>query len=702
MIHSSGQPPRLRAVREDAEGEEPSRAIGPSAQSPRPGSQPPATDTFLSRGPGLAPAPVRLRAAGPSGEAGPGRDAGPSRDAGWLTSRIDPARSGPPRVRAAHALDPERSRLDPAQLEDRLGAPVARVLLQAADRAAGGAERRRLAEGVSLLELYRLAARGLFGDGAERPCRYAALQAVLQRAGAESEYARMVDRLDRPLLKRLLDGRVSPLELFEATARERASWKNSARPIGRKSLEALLRREGASAWLDEALEVMDAGQRWRLDAGRTSPAELVGIVEAARATRAEVIVLGAGMAGLAAAQDLLDRGVDVVVLEARDRVGGRTHTESGRLGVPFDHGAAWLHGASTNPLTPVAERLGFTVVPDVAPDETYAPGPDGKLRRADARYAARAEAAEAALFGSIGDGPAISAFPPADAWDALALDTLAQLSHGVDAESLSTRDLRTVVAEADDAFVREGLGKVVASFAHGVPVRLGVQVEQVEHGPNGVKLRTSDGRVYRAKKLISTVPNGVLSSGAIRFDPPLPEWKRAAIEAVPMARFEKIALRFDRDVFGTTPPSTHVRDLPEDGDAMELVVRPFGDPLVVAFVGGSVADRYRARGEAWAVEQALGRVRKIYGPEVDAAFVGGLSTGWSADPWAGGAFSAARPGAQAMRAKLRAPVGESLHFAGEATHDRWAQCVPGALLTGQAAAEDVARQLAAAGVRAAG
>ena len=133
--------------------------------------------------------------------------------------------------------------------------------------------------------------------------------------------------------------------------------------------------------------------------------------------------------------------------------------------------------------------------------------------------------------------------------------------------------------------------------------------------------------------------------------------------------------------------------LNEAAEAFGWLLRPFGHDMAIAYVGGSFAKKLWAKGEDGVVDYAKGRLEKIFGPEVADRLAHAKITNWLNDPDTHGSFSAALPGFQHMRQALRAPVDGGLHFAGEACHEEWAQCVPGAWLTGQDAAADIDRQL---------
>jgi monoamine oxidase len=263
----------------------------------------------------------------------------------------------------------------------------------------------------------------------------------------------------------------------------------------------------------------------------------------------------------------------------------------------------------------------------------------------------------------------------------------------MDVEQVSSVDFAAQPREIGDRFVKQGFGAVVASFAHGVPVRLNTPIAKVKHGPSGAEITAWGGQKWRAKTVLTTASTDVLAAEKIKFDPPLPEWKKEAIDALPLATFNKIALQFDKNIFPEVEPGAHVRDIQSAHDAMEFVVSPGGDPVVVGLVGGQYSRDLVEKGEAASIELALSRLEKMFGPRVREHFVKGATTDWDADPWALGAFSCAKPGYPDARKTYEKPVGQTLYFAGEAGDEDWAGCVPGAYLSGKRAAASILESL---------
>lgn len=422
----------------------------------------------------------------------------------------------------------------------------------------------------------------------------------------------------------------------------------------------------------------------------------------------DVAVIGAGIAGLAAAGALAAAGRRCVVLEARDRVGGRIWTSNAWADLPVDLGASWIHGTEGNPVYAEATRLGIpTTVFDVGSAdgagsvEYYSP--DGTELDATEIEAGSAEVlgylegiADSRDAGRRSLQAALDQLPPG--LDAVAREPVvaAALSDYAGDFGASPQDLALRALDEDDSFPGPqrvfpgGYGELTRRLAEGLPVRLNTPVTAISLRDAGhVLIDTAAGR-WRAKKVIVTVPLGVLKSGAVQFDPPLPEPHRRAIDAIGFGRFEKLVLRFDSAFW-------------DDDDQIQVAGRPgqpfsgwynlnrvAGRPALMALNGGAAAaaidgmplDRQRAL----AAEVLAGVYRDRFRPPV-----GAQASAWWADEYSRGSYSFTAVGSgPGDREALAEPVEGRLWLAGEAVHEEQHSTVHGAWLSGRAAAEQVA------------
>lgn len=425
----------------------------------------------------------------------------------------------------------------------------------------------------------------------------------------------------------------------------------------------------------------------------------------------DAIVVGAGVAGLAAAAELRARGRTVALFEAADRIGGRAWTACPPAlgGQPFDHGASWLHDADRNPVEPIAACAGRQLF-DAAAVRCHRTFVGSRLAteaelaaydRADQRLTARAEARAA-------DGPDVTlaeamAPAPADpdemAWAAAIAAWEGAIIAGADAHDLSVRDWRDNRLQGRNLAVPGGLGSLVHDClgpAAG-PAQLATAVTRLRwHAAGGRVAAETPRGTLTARAAIVTVSTGVLGSGGIRFSPALPAEVEAALHDLPMGLLSKVALlargpdRLDLPAFCSID-----RQFAPGEPAMVFHAWPFGYDHVIGFVGGRAAWDLAAAGPAAAADFARGALRQLFGRRTDRVFDGGaVATCWGTDPRFLGAYCYARPGATAARDVLAQPLADGrLIFAGEAVAgDGLAGTVGGAYLSGMRAAQMVAER----------
>jgi monoamine oxidase len=399
----------------------------------------------------------------------------------------------------------------------------------------------------------------------------------------------------------------------------------------------------------------------------------------------DVAVVGAGAAGLAAARKLADAGLDVLVLEAGERIGGRAFTQT-VAGFPLDRGAGWLHSADLNPLDAAARRLGFTV------DET---APPWEAQACGHGFSAADQAAFHAAFDAFEERLARAAAEPVDRacgelleaggrWNAL-IDAVGTWYSGTTYGAMSVQDYAAYRDSGVNRRVVEGYGALVAALGEGAPVVFGAAVDRVDRTGPELALRTAKGEV-RARAAVIAVPAAVLADERLRFDPPLPE-KAEAAAGLPLGLADKVWLELDEpDEF---PAETQLIGRTDRTETGAYHLRPFGRPLIEGFLGGDLARGLEADGEGAAAAFALDELCALVGTRFRKRARGIGATAWAADPFAGGSYSFARPGRRGDRAALAEPVEDRIFFAGEACHETLFSTVHGAWASGEAAAQDL-------------
>ncbi|HEY8383850.1 MAG TPA: NAD(P)/FAD-dependent oxidoreductase [Microvirga sp.] len=408
---------------------------------------------------------------------------------------------------------------------------------------------------------------------------------------------------------------------------------------------------------------------------------------------ADVAVIGAGAAGIGAARRLLEAGLTVAVLEARDRIGGRAVTVPLR-GHPVDLGAHWLHAGPINPLVALGRRRGEILRRAPVEGHLFLRGRPG--RRADRaafdRAFALADQAMTRAAREREDQAAARALPPMGPFGRRVAQVHGLVS-GRPLAEVSLHDFPSM-EYADNLFIAGGLGAYVARLAQGLPVRLGAPVRAVDWSGAGVRIETAFGTL-RARAAIVTVPMAVLQEGGVRFTPVLPAATEAAIHGFTQGVYEHVVLHWPGSPF-------------RGADKLATLIGGRHEPpgLLTAIDGTPFhffeLDQPHAAGLDGRDRDAPARLaRAVLAEHFGHRALRGLSsphaTVWRHDPWSRASWAVVPPGHAGARAALREPVGERLWFAGEALSRLQWGTVGGAFEEGTRAAGEIAERLQAAG-----
>ena len=423
----------------------------------------------------------------------------------------------------------------------------------------------------------------------------------------------------------------------------------------------------------------------------------------------DAIVVGAGIAGMAAAQSIRAAGRKVVLVEARDRVGGRCFCDN-TFPAPFDFGAQLFHqvtpspgGGTHNPLYDIAVARGIVLVPaELAPvmfrdGAPVSPNRNQLLRE---KIGTIAEAINDAGSAAAAGAPDVSAAQAAAAdvdtdWYELASAVIA-LSTGKRGERTSSLDFYrfgSLDETEDDAptdFLNpSGMGNFIATFRDGLDIAFNTAVQRILWSAgSGVRVETTNGTLT-ARAAVVTASTGVLGSGAIGFDPPLPPDVLDAIAGLPLGTVDKIGLTFARDVFGGIDPNSGVAK-DDDTQRPTLVLSRFaGQPQANVFVWDDLAIELESRGPAALIDHAKSYVGELFGAGAAAAITNAVVHPWGTDRWALGSYSIALPGSAGAHSLLATPLDKKVFFAGEAVSELSYGTLHGAYLSGQAAASRV-------------
>jgi len=407
--------------------------------------------------------------------------------------------------------------------------------------------------------------------------------------------------------------------------------------------------------------------------------------------RFDVVVVGAGAAGIAALRRLSAAGLSAVALEARSRVGGRAHTVLARPDLPVDCGAGWVHSADRNPLAEPIQQAGFAL--DRSPphwtrqsfNKNFPPQDQRDYRDALNAFEDRLHAAAAAGI----DRPGSDFFEPGGRWNVL-IDAFSSYYNGAEFDQVSTLDFAAYEDSGVNWRVAQGYGAAIAHFAEGEAIVTDCAVTTVRHDGSDVVLDTAKGRMT-ARAVVICIPTSTLATGRLTFSPSLPD-KVEAAAGLPLGLADKVFLGLDAPE--ALPVEGHLFGHPDRTETASYHLRPFGRPYIEAFLGGRCARGLEAEGKGAMTAFVLDELGALMGSDFRRGLQPLAETAWASDPWALGSYSHALPGHAGDRAVLARPVDGRLFFAGEATHARLYSTVHGAWESGLRAADEAIAALA--------
>jgi len=410
---------------------------------------------------------------------------------------------------------------------------------------------------------------------------------------------------------------------------------------------------------------------------------------------ADIVVIGAGAAGIAAARRIIAANRKVIVVEATGQIGGRCLTDPATFQVPFDRGARWLYNPETNPMVKLARNAGLDV----------AAAPLGQKIRIGRRYARAGEteeslaalvranrAIEEASHGRV--DAACAAVMPRDLgdWAGTAEFLLGANATGKDLRNISVLD-RAGAEERNAAIAcRQGLGALIAKLAEPVPLALSVPASRIAWNRSDVTVETAAGRIA-ARAAIITVSSQVLVSGNIKFTPEIPKRQLDAAARLGLGSYDHIALQLPGNPLGLGRDEVLIEQSHSTRTAL-LCANIAGSSLCVIDVAGSFGRDLASQGEPAMIAFAVEWLTSLFGSDAALSVKQSSTTHWDAAPFALGAMSVAAPGGQPSRKILTEPLG-SLFLAGEATHETLWGTVDGAWESGERAANAALQKIGA-------
>jgi monoamine oxidase len=411
----------------------------------------------------------------------------------------------------------------------------------------------------------------------------------------------------------------------------------------------------------------------------------------------DVVIVGAGAAGIAAARRLAAAKRRFALVEASDRIGGRCITDTATFGMPFDRGAHWIHMPDINPVAQLAVNAGIDI---------YG-APPGQKVRIGRRYAREGEMedylssmvrAKRAIDDAArkSDGSCAQALPKdLGDWQRTIEFTLGPFGCGKDLADVSTLDISKSAERDIDAFCRIGFGAMLAKLADGVDVQLATPVTRINWGGRAnIEVETTRGKLT-ARAVIVTVSNAALTAGRIKFSPELPRRHLDAASKLSLGSYDHIALELPGNPLGLQRDEL-LFEKSETTRTGSVLANIAGSTLCVVDVAGKFGRDLAGQGEPAMVAFALDWLSGLYGTDLRKSVQRTAATRWNAEPWTLGAFSAAAPGAQSARKVLMEALNARVWLAGEAVHETLWGTVGGAWESGERAANEVLKKLAPA------
>lgn len=432
------------------------------------------------------------------------------------------------------------------------------------------------------------------------------------------------------------------------------------------------------------------------------PVLLPGLANATVAD-VDVIVIGAGIAGLAAAQRLVELGYETIVLEADNAPGGRIKTDW-TLDAPFELGAGWIHGPDGNPISDLARAADAR--PFVTDDESYRVfASNGDLIAEDQIAAGygRLKKLYAAIDGELDNDMSLSKAmarmggklksDPVVNWMSSAYT---EFSTGGPIDKLSAYYFdEDGVYPGDDVVLTKGYDSIITQMADNLDIRLNTRVRTIAYEKGDGALVSTDAGDFEASFVICTVPLGVLKAGDIRFEPALPKSHRRGVDTIGMGNVTKLALKFDHAFW------------PEDVQYFGLMSETRGrwnyflnyrtfsqENILLGLCVGEYAEKAEAMSDQQMVADCMDAVRTMFGADVPEPS-GHLATRWSTNPNSRGAYSYSAVGSQPKHFDdLATPIADTILLAGEHTNFEYHATVHGAYQSGLNAAWIIEDRLA--------
>ena len=422
----------------------------------------------------------------------------------------------------------------------------------------------------------------------------------------------------------------------------------------------------------------------------------------------DVVVIGAGAAGLSATAELIKKRKSVICVEATNKIGGRCYTDHSIFGQPYDLGAHWLHCFSNNQIAEYGKKnkqdfqiykikekfLVYNINKKVSGNSLFKI--IEKLKFLKEKYS------NPELKKKYVDVPFSELIPneiKKHEWYHTAHQALGACLEGVDFNNFTTADayLNYKNNGEGDGFVREGYGTLLAHYRRNIPVSLNTIVKEINWSGSYLKIETNLGTI-KTKACIITASTGVLNSGLIKFKPILPSEKYDAFAGINLGLYNHIVIQFKQDFYKNFNIEqdeyffSKINSLSASPKGCFGTLKLHNSNLSYFDVGGKFALELENEGEEASVDFVINNLRSSFGNEVDKYFTKSHVTLWGKNKFYAGSYSSAQPGKAHLRKNLKSPVANKIFFAGEAISTNYGT-VHGADMSGKEVALNLIKTL---------
>ena len=415
----------------------------------------------------------------------------------------------------------------------------------------------------------------------------------------------------------------------------------------------------------------------------------------------EVIIVGAGIAGISAAKILDNNNISNIVIEANNRVGGRAKKAPESFGHWFDLGCSYLHEGEINPFRAVAKSLNVPIdhkngdifsiekTKYLLGEKPFLLNQNKKVKKSYNSFLVKLNFYKE----NVGDNPLSSCLNINDPNYPILFDYLTGLN-GIEANLVSARDFASV-NEGKDLIIESGLANMIDKWATGINVILNDQVKQINWGKKQIEIYTKS-KKYVCKSVLLTVSNGILANEDIAFIPKLPDYKIQAIHNLPMGILNKIGVLFEEGTFKdnqlgwyvVTPDKYHNKI----SEIFSFEIRKKEKEHMIFFFGGKKGSDIENYPKKY-YKKIIEFIKKQFGDNIEKNIIKLIHSSWGKDPYSKGAYSYALPGHNFERDLLKKTLDKKVYFAGEATINKTYGTCHGAYISGNYAANKIINDL---------